>query len=105
MKSKSTGSSSAAAKSALEGLSIRLAQEVGPLDIRVTAVAPGGFRTAFLSERSIRRSPATISAYDTTVGQALAHLDEIAGRQLGDLTRAASAGSLSTSCPSWPPWA
>ena len=81
----------AAAKSALEGLSSSLAQEMGALGIRVTAVAPGGFRTAFLSERSIRRSPATIPAYDATVGRSLAHLDEIAGQQLGDPTRGAQA--------------
>ena len=49
---------------------------MGALGIRVTAVAPGGFRTAFLSERSIRRGPAAIPAYDATVGQSLAHLDE-----------------------------
>ncbi len=81
----------AAAKSALEGLSISLAQEVGALGIKVTAVAPGGFRTEFLSERSVRRSQRTLSAYDATVGKAVAHLDEIAGKQIGDPARGAEA--------------
>ena len=81
----------AAAKSALEGLSVSLAQEVGALGIKVTAVAPGGFRTAFLAAGSIRRSQAAPPAYDATVGKALAHLDEIAGKQIGDPARGARA--------------
>ena len=82
----------AAAKSAMEGLSQSLAQEVAPLWIKVTAVAPGGFRTDFLSEHSIRRSGGAVaSAYADTVGKALDHLDAIAGRQIGDPARAAEA--------------
>ena len=82
----------AAAKSAMEGLSQSLAQEVAPLGIRVTAVAPGGFRTDFLSEHSIRRSGGGVAdAYAATVGKALDHLDAIAGRQIGDPARAAAA--------------
>src|SRR5262249_44027149 len=42
----------AATKSAMEGLSHCLSQEVGPLGIKVTAVAPGAFRTDFLSAHS-----------------------------------------------------
>lgn len=71
----------AAAESAMEGLSQSLAQEVAPFGIKVTAVAPGGFRTDFLSDHSIWHSGAgTSDAYAGTVGVALAHLDEIAGR-------------------------
>lgn len=82
----------AAAKSAMEGLSQSLAQEVAPFGIKVTAVAPGGFRTDFLSDHSIRRSgKGSSDAYAETVGAALAHLDEIAGRQIGDPARAAAA--------------
>ena len=81
----------AAAKSAMEGLSQSLSQEVGPLGIKVTAVAPGGFRTDFLSDHSIRRSAGVGDAYAGTVGKALAHLDEIAGKQIGDPARAAAA--------------
>lgn len=82
----------AAAKSAMEGLSQSLAQEVAPFGIKVTAVAPGGFRTDFLSDHSIRRSgKGSSDAYAETVGTALAHLGEIAGRQIGDPARAAAA--------------
>ena len=81
----------AAAKSAMEGLSRSLLQEVGPLGLKVTAVAPGGFRTDFLSDYSIRRSSGTGDAYAGTVGRALAHLAEIKGKQIGDPARGASA--------------
>ena len=81
----------AAAKSAMDGLSQSLSQEVGPLGIKVTAVAPGGFRTDFLSDHSIRRSTGVSDAYAGTVGRTLAHLDEIAGKQMGDPARAAAA--------------
>ena len=82
----------AAAKAAMEGLSQSLAQEVAPLGIKVTAVAPGGFRTDFLSAHSIRRSDGTgADAYAGTVGKALDHLAAIAGKQIGDPSRAAAA--------------
>lgn len=80
----------AATKAAMEGLSQALAQEVGPLGIKVTAVAPGGFRTDFLSDHSIRRSRDASGAYAGTVGKVLARLDAIAGKQLGDPARGAA---------------
>jgi NAD(P)-dependent dehydrogenase (short-subunit alcohol dehydrogenase family) len=80
----------AAAKSAVEGLSQSLSQEIAPFGLKVSAVAPGGFRTDFLSDHSIRRSD-EIDVYADSVGKALAHLDGIAGRQMGDPARAAAA--------------
>ncbi|WP_395945917.1 oxidoreductase [Brevundimonas sp.] len=80
----------AAAKSAMEGLSQGLEQEAKAFGVRVTAVAPGGFRTDFLSDHSIRRSQAE-DAYADNVGKVMAHFDEIAGRQGGDPDRAATA--------------
>ncbi|KGM32863.1 oxidoreductase [Inquilinus limosus] len=80
-----------AAKSALEGLSASLAQEVAPLGITVTAVAPGAFRTDFLSAHSIRRSPTEDAAYAASVGRSSAAFAAAAGRQLGDPDRAARA--------------
>lgn len=80
----------AAAKAAVEGMSQSLAQEVAPFGIRVTAVAPGGFRTDFLTPHSIRRSGAA-DVYAESVGKSLAYLDDMAGRQLGDPMRAAQA--------------
>lgn len=82
----------AAAKSAMEGLSHALAQEVAPFGLHVTAVAPGGFRTDFLTTHSIRRSEGGLAdVYAASVGKALDHLDAIAGRQPGDPRRAAAA--------------
>ncbi|SMH36366.1 SDR family NAD(P)-dependent oxidoreductase [Azospirillum agricola] len=81
----------AAAKHALEGLSASLAQEAGPLGIKVTAVAPGAFRTDFLSAHSIRKSGAADPAYAASVGRSSAAFDAMAGRQLGDPDRAAQA--------------
>ena len=52
-----------AAKYALEGLSASLAQEVRPFGVKVTAVAPGAFRTDFLSNHSIRKSEGEDAAY------------------------------------------
>lgn len=81
----------AAAKHALEGLSASLAQEVAPLGIKVTAVAPGAFRTDFLSSHSIRKSTAEDAAYADSVGRMSAAFDSMSGRQLGDPDRAAQA--------------
>lgn len=80
----------AAAKSAIEGLTQALALEVGALGIRVTAVAPGAFRTDFLSEHSIRRSGLD-EAYAGTVGPVMHAFDAMAGSQLGDPEAAAAA--------------
>ena len=81
----------AATKSAVEGLSESLAKEVGPLGIKVTAVAPGAFRTDFLSSHSIRKSTPASDAYADSVGQTMNRLDAMAGNQSGDPARAAQA--------------
>lgn len=81
----------AAVKYALEGLSVSLAQEVRALGIKVTAVAPGAFRTDFLSAHSIRKSDAEDAAYAASVGRVSAAFDSMAGKQIGDPGRAAQA--------------
>jgi NAD(P)-dependent dehydrogenase (short-subunit alcohol dehydrogenase family) len=81
----------AAAEYALEGLSASLAQEVRPLGIKVTAVAPGAFRTDFLSSHSIRKSEGEDAAYAATVGRMMSGFGAMAGKQLGDPDRAAQA--------------
>jgi len=81
----------AATKSAVEGLSHSLAQEVGPLGIKVTVVAPGAFRTDFLSSHSIRKSAPASDGYMDSVGRTLRRLDAMAGKQPGDPVRAAQA--------------
>jgi NAD(P)-dependent dehydrogenase (short-subunit alcohol dehydrogenase family) len=80
-----------AAKAALEGLSASLAQEAAPLGIKVTAIAPGAFRTDFLSSHSIRKSGGADPAYAETIGRSAAAFDAAAGRQLGDPDLAAQA--------------
>jgi NAD(P)-dependent dehydrogenase (short-subunit alcohol dehydrogenase family) len=81
----------AAAKFAVEGMSQSLAEEVLPLGIHVTLVEPGGFRTDFLSESSIRYSQAKIDAYTATSGQTINLLAESSGKQIGDPARGAKA--------------
>jgi NAD(P)-dependent dehydrogenase (short-subunit alcohol dehydrogenase family) len=81
----------AAAKFALEGLSASLSQEVAPAGIKVTAVAPGAFRTDFLAATSIRKSAAESQDYQESVGKMTTALDSMAGKQLGDPNRAAAA--------------
>ncbi len=80
-----------AAKAALEGMSAALALEVEPFGIKVTAVAPGAFRTDFLSDHSIRKSDAAGAAYAETIGQSSAAFDAAHGRQAGDPVLAAQA--------------
>lgn len=82
-----------AAKYALEGLSAGLIQEVAPMNVNVTAVAPGAFRTDFLSNHSLRKSAGAVQDQDYagTVGRGLAAFDAMDGKQLGDPDRAALA--------------
>lgn len=81
----------AAAKYALEGLTASLHHEVAPLGVKLTAVAPGAFRTDFLSTHSIRLSAPKAEGYDATVGKARQAFSTMAGKQLGDPDRAAQA--------------
>ena len=80
----------ASVKYALEGMSVSLAQELAPFGIKVTAVAPGAFRTDFLSAHSIRKSGAD-NAYAENVGRITAAFDANDGKQLGDPDRGAQA--------------
>jgi NAD(P)-dependent dehydrogenase (short-subunit alcohol dehydrogenase family) len=81
----------AATKSALEGLSPSLSRGLGPLGIHVTAVAPGAFRTDFLSDRSIRRSVRAPEDYSASAGKVVETLNAMAGKQIGDPVRGAQA--------------
>ena len=80
-----------AAKMAVEGMSLALAREVGPLGIRVMLVEPGPFRTDFLSEHSIRLSASKLQDYAQTAGAARERLAAMDGKQPGDPVRAAAA--------------
>lgn len=81
----------AAAKHAVEGLSRCLAQEVAPHGIRVTAVAPGAFRTDFATAHSLRTSTPDAGAWAESVDPMRAAFAASSGRQPGDPDRAAAA--------------
>lgn len=79
-----------ASKFALEGLGEALAQEVGPLGVKVTNVAPGGIRTDYAG-RSLVRAAERIEDYADTAHAAPRLLSEGAGREANDPARVAAA--------------
>lgn len=79
-----------ASKFALEAISESLAQEVGPLGIRVTIIEPGVFRTDFAG-RSLHLAATVIDDYTATAGATRAMIQQVSGRQPGDPARGATA--------------
>lgn len=79
-----------ATKFAVDGLSESLSKEVAPLGIKVTIVAPSGFRTDWAG-RSANNSSIVIDDYATTAGQNKANIRGYSGNQPGDPVRAAQA--------------
>ncbi|MCJ2185930.1 oxidoreductase [Novosphingobium beihaiensis] len=79
-----------ASKYALECLGQTLAQEVAPMNIRVTNVAPGGMRTGFAAA-GLRIAQKDIAEYDEVAHFARRSLTENAGKEKGDPRRAAAA--------------
>ena len=77
-----------AAKSAVMGLSEVLAQDLKSLGINVTVVAPGAFRTQFLSEGSLVLSATKIEDYQE-VRQSHERYLKMNGQQAGDPAKAA----------------
>lgn len=79
-----------ASKYALECVGQTLAQELAPLGIRVTNVAPGGFRTGFAGSALVE-AETLIADYDT--GARLSKLSLLAnrGKEHGDPVKAAAA--------------
>lgn len=78
----------AASKSALEGASEALAQELRPLGIFVTLVEPGPFRTDFAG-RSLGMAENVIDDYAATSGASRDAIRGRSGSQAGDPARAA----------------
>jgi NAD(P)-dependent dehydrogenase (short-subunit alcohol dehydrogenase family) len=72
-----------ASKFAVEGLSLSVAPEVGPLGIKVTVVEPGFFRTNLLDPRSVEWSSGHIADYGAA-GNAAATWGPYHGRQPDD---------------------
>lgn len=79
-----------ATKYAVDGLSESLAKETAHLGIKVTVVAPSGFRTDWAG-RSANNSKIEIEDYASTAGQNKNNIRNISGRQAGDPERAATA--------------
>jgi NAD(P)-dependent dehydrogenase (short-subunit alcohol dehydrogenase family) len=75
-------------KFALEAISETLSKEVRDFGIRVTAVAPGQFRTDWAG-RSMMRSERTISDYDKLMDPVRKARQEKSGKQPGDPAKAA----------------
>ncbi|SMH35133.1 Short-chain dehydrogenase [Mesorhizobium australicum] len=80
----------AATKHAVEGWSKSLAVEGAPLGIKVTAVAPGPFRTDWAG-RSMIQTPNLIEDYASTAGTRMKNVSGYSGQQAGDPVRAAEA--------------
>ena len=79
-----------ATKYAVDGLSESLSKEVAPLGIKVTIVAPSGFRTDWAG-RSANESKIIIEDYASTAGKNRSDIRAISGHQAGDPVRAAKA--------------
>jgi NAD(P)-dependent dehydrogenase (short-subunit alcohol dehydrogenase family) len=75
-------------KFALEGISEALAKEVRELGIKVTAIAPGSFRTEWAG-RSMVRSSRSIADYDAVFDPVRKRRQEYSGQQVGDPAKAA----------------
>ncbi|MDB5616248.1 oxidoreductase [Tardiphaga sp.] len=77
-------------KFALEGISEVLSKELAGLNIKVTAIAPGSFRTDWAG-RSMVRSERSIADYDSLFDPIRKAREDKSGRQTGDPAKAAQA--------------
>ncbi|WP_414831761.1 oxidoreductase [Afifella sp. YEN Y35] len=77
-------------KFALEGISEALGKELAGFGIRVTALAPGQFRTDWAG-RSMDRTPRSIADYDEVMDPIRAARQAKSGNQPGDPKKAADA--------------
>lgn len=80
----------AGSKFALEGITGVLAKEVAAFGIKVTAIAPGSFRTDWAG-RSMIRSERSVADYDALFDPIRTAREEKNGQQSGDPARAAQA--------------
>lgn len=77
-----------ATKYAVDGLSEALYKEVAPLGIKVTIIAPSGFRTDWAG-RSANDTQIKIDDYDLTARKNMGDIRKSSGNQPGDPVRAA----------------
>lgn len=90
-----------ASKFALDCIGRTLAQEVGPLGIKVTTVAPGGMRTEFAAARLLGAEP-TISDYAASAHIAREVLTAHHGEEPSDPAKAAQAILTAVTSPEPP---
>jgi len=88
-----------ATKSALEGLSEALADEVRPFGIKVLIVEPGAFRTELFGNIS---ASTPMADYAETAGQTRQVVEASAGKQPGDPAKAAAAMLAALDAPDTP---
>jgi len=88
-------------KFAVEGLSEALAAELAPLDIGVTIVEPGPFRTDFLGG-SLVKTANKMADYEATAGKTRASAAERNRKQQGDPALAADAIVQAVTSPNPP---
>lgn len=79
-----------ASKFALEGIGEALAAELKPLNIKVTNVEPGPFRTEWAGS-SAEYDNTKIEDYESTLGERIKGLQALSGNQPGDPAKAADA--------------
>jgi NAD(P)-dependent dehydrogenase (short-subunit alcohol dehydrogenase family) len=84
-----------ATKFAVDGLSESLSKELAPLGMKVTIIAPSGFRTDWAG-RSAKNSSIQIEDYATTAGKNMGDIRGYSGNQPGDPVKAAKAMILVT---------
>lgn len=84
-----------ATKFAVDGLSESLSKELAPLGIKVTIIAPSGFRTDWAG-RSAKNSSIKIEDYASTAGKNMGDIRGYSGNQPGDPVQAAKAMILVT---------
>ncbi|MRX69821.1 NADP-dependent 3-hydroxy acid dehydrogenase YdfG [Flavobacterium resistens] len=89
-----------AAKFAVIGLSEALTQEAKPFNIKVTAIAPGMFRTRFMSDSTLAEAKNKIAVYN--VEQHVNMLKSFDGNQPGDPTKLAKVLLALTELPNPP---
>src|SRR5258708_23331333 len=78
------GSMYSATKSAIEGFSEALAQEIADFGLKLTIVEPGAFRTDFLDDRSLKRGTHALDDYDDFRAKANAVFEARNHNQVGD---------------------
>lgn len=79
-----------ASKFAVEGFSEALSAELAPLNIKLTIVQPGPFRTGF-ANIAFQQAEKHIADYNTTAGAFRERMKQVDGKQEGDPNKAAQA--------------